>query len=171
MVCLRESLPAHLSPHPNLIITDIAYSPQRSLLQLCTCILLINFQVCTSIYHQIRITIYIVYVACHSRQLYMSICIMNKKTHFAVGVGWKCTLLYEAIYHIHVHCAMVWGDGVVYIVHWFPCRDEFAYATSDGVVCVRQFALSPDSMCLLASLEGHHAEVTQVRRSIDWLLA
>lgn len=82
MVCLRESLPAHLSPHPNLIITDIAYSPQRSLLQLCTCILLINFQVCTSIYHQIRITIYIVYVACHSRHLYMSICIMNKKNTF-----------------------------------------------------------------------------------------
>lgn len=52
----------------------------------------------------------------------------------------------------------------------FPCRDEFAYATSDGVVYVRQFALSPEDMCLLASLEGHHAEVTQVRHSIGWLL-
>jgi WD40 repeat protein len=43
-----------------------------------------------------------------------------------------------------------------------PHRNEFAIATSDGQVFVRQFALDPEGMHLVRTLKGHQSEVTQV---------
>ena len=43
-----------------------------------------------------------------------------------------------------------------------PCRQEFAYATSDGQVFVRQFAVRSQDWHLVRTLVGHTAEVTQV---------
>ena len=53
--------------------------------------------------------------------------------------------------------------GFVDFVCCSPCRCEFAIATSDGQVFVRQFALNPEGMHLVRTLKGHHSEVTQVR--------
>ena len=45
----------------------------------------------------------------------------------------------------------------------YPTRKEFAYATSDGLVFVRRFALSPEDLHLVRTLNGHCSEITQVR--------
>ena len=43
------------------------------------------------------------------------------------------------------------------------CRNEFAYASSDKLVYIRQFSDRGAEMTLSAVLQGHEAEVTQVR--------
>ena len=42
-------------------------------------------------------------------------------------------------------------------------RNEFAYASSDKLVYIRQFSDRGAEMTLSAVLQGHEAEVTQVR--------
>ena len=51
-------------------------------------------------------------------------------------------------------------------LHDFHCREEFAYATSDGQVFVRQFALNKEDLNLVRTLNGHYSEVTQVRAKL-----
>ena len=46
------------------------------------------------------------------------------------------------------------------------CRCEFAIATSDGQVFVRQFALNYEGMHPVRTLKGHQSEVTQVREEV-----
>ena len=43
-------------------------------------------------------------------------------------------------------------------------RDEFAYASSDKLVYIRQFSDRGAEMTLSAVLQGHEAEVTQVSK-------
>ena len=45
----------------------------------------------------------------------------------------------------------------------FLRRNEFAYASSDKLVYIRQFSDRGAEMTLSAVLQGHEAEVTQVR--------
>ena len=49
----------------------------------------------------------------------------------------------------------------LHLLHF--CRNEFAYASSDKLVYIRQFSDRGAEMTLSAVLQGHEAEVTQVR--------
>lgn len=51
------------------------------------------------------------------------------------------------------------------------CRNEFAYASSDKLVYIRQFSDRGAEMTLSAVLQGHEAEVTQVRTLQSRLVA
>ncbi len=53
-------------------------------------------------------------------------------------------------------------DGFIRDVCYSSTRNEFAYASSDGVVYIRAFALLGEDMTLKGTLLGHHAEVVKV---------
>jgi len=55
------------------------------------------------------------------------------------------------------------SDGIIMDLTYSPERNEFAYASSDMLVYIRQFSDRGAEMTLSAVLQGHEAEVTQVR--------
>ncbi|KAL9965739.1 hypothetical protein ACROYT_G029581 [Oculina patagonica] len=55
------------------------------------------------------------------------------------------------------------SDGIIMDLTYSPERNEFAYASSDKLVYIRQFSDRGAEMTLSAVLQGHEAEVTQVR--------
>lgn len=55
------------------------------------------------------------------------------------------------------------SDGIIMDLAYSPERNEFAYASSDKLVYIRQFSDRGAEMTLSAVLQGHEAEVTQVR--------
>lgn len=55
------------------------------------------------------------------------------------------------------------SDGIIMDLTYSAERNEFAYASSDKLVYIRQFSDRGAEMTLSAVLQGHEAEVTQVR--------
>lgn len=55
------------------------------------------------------------------------------------------------------------SDGIIMDLSYSLERNEFAYASSDKLVYIRQFSERGAEMTLSAVLQGHEAEVTQVR--------
>ncbi|XP_073256527.1 uncharacterized protein [Porites lutea] len=55
------------------------------------------------------------------------------------------------------------SDGIIMDLTYSLERNEFAYASSDKLVYIRQFSERGAEMTLSAVLQGHEAEVTQVR--------
>ena len=87
----------------------------------------------------------------------------NVLRHFIVRIiqDPQCSGSVE-LHNGHVFCMCVVYVSI-YCANYSPCRNEFAIATSDGQVFVRQFALDPEGMHLVRTLKGHQSEVTQVR--------
>ncbi|XP_071959328.1 uncharacterized protein [Antedon mediterranea] len=54
-------------------------------------------------------------------------------------------------------------DGIVIDMTYCPKRNEFAYASSDKMVYIRKFSEVGSDMTLCNTLQGHDAEITQVR--------
>ncbi|XP_031573939.1 ribosome biogenesis protein WDR12 homolog, partial [Actinia tenebrosa] len=57
------------------------------------------------------------------------------------------------------------SDGIIMDLTYSVERNEFAYASSDKLVYIRQFSNKGNEMLLSAILQGHEAEVTQVKWS------
>ncbi|CAB4018379.1 U5 small nuclear ribonucleo 40 kDa [Paramuricea clavata] len=55
------------------------------------------------------------------------------------------------------------ADGIIMDLTYSPERDEFAYAASDKLVYIRQFSDKCSNMKLTGILQGHEADVTQVK--------
>ncbi|KAJ3051739.1 hypothetical protein HK097_007248 [Rhizophlyctis rosea] len=55
------------------------------------------------------------------------------------------------------------ADGIILDIEYCAERNEIAYASADKLAYVRRFSPKGDEMVLLAVLQGHEAEVTQVR--------
>ncbi|RDD41749.1 F-box/WD repeat-containing protein pof1 [Trichoplax sp. H2] len=55
------------------------------------------------------------------------------------------------------------SDGIILDIEYCKERNEFAYASSDRLVYVRQFSSRGSEMRLVNVLQGHDGEVTQVR--------
>ncbi|XP_019642839.1 PREDICTED: uncharacterized protein LOC109484071 [Branchiostoma belcheri] len=54
-------------------------------------------------------------------------------------------------------------DGIIIDMAYCPKRNEFAYASSDKMVYIRTFSPVGSEMTLVNTLQGHEAEITQVR--------
>lgn len=58
------------------------------------------------------------------------------------------------------------ADGIIFDLVYCAQRNEFAYASCDKLVYIRQFAERGSDMKLKAVLQGHEAEVTQIRWNV-----
>lgn len=67
----------------------------------------------------------------------------------------QCTLTLSPYHYVCMCVCVLFPDGLYF-------RKEFAYATSDGHVFVRRFALSARDWQMVRTLTGHTAEIAQV---------
>ncbi|KAJ3015428.1 hypothetical protein HKX48_004593 [Thoreauomyces humboldtii] len=57
------------------------------------------------------------------------------------------------------------ADGIILDLEYCPDRNEFGYASADRMAYIRRFSPKGSEMVLLAVLQGHDAEVTQIKWS------
>nr|KAJ3422640.1 hypothetical protein HK105_007194 [Polyrhizophydium stewartii] len=55
------------------------------------------------------------------------------------------------------------ADGIILSLDYSPERNEFGYASSDKLAYIRKFSPVGSEMTLTSVLQGHEAEVTQIR--------
>ncbi|TPX61874.1 hypothetical protein PhCBS80983_g00825 [Powellomyces hirtus] len=64
------------------------------------------------------------------------------------------------------------ADGIILDLEYCPDRNEFAYASEDKLAYIRKFSPKGTEMYLQAILQGHDAEVTQIkwcRKNHHWI--
>jgi WD40 repeat protein len=54
------------------------------------------------------------------------------------------------------------ADGIILGIDYSPERKEFGYCSADKMAYIRKFSRNGNQMKLIAVLQGHEAEVTQV---------
>ncbi|XP_048588846.1 probable U3 small nucleolar RNA-associated protein 13 isoform X2 [Nematostella vectensis] len=99
-------------------------------------------------------------------------------TTFLISAGWDRRILLWDLETVRLHDSFrntdsnasseseeLASDGIILDLTYSADRDEFAYASSDKLVYIRRFSDKGREMKLLAVLQGHEADVTQVRWS------
>ncbi|XP_020913413.1 U5 small nuclear ribonucleoprotein 40 kDa protein [Exaiptasia diaphana] len=98
-------------------------------------------------------------------------------TTYLISAGWDRRILLWDLERARFHDAFrntdsksheneeLASDGIIMDLTYSVERNEFAYASSDKLVYIRQFSDKGDEMTLSAVLQGHEAEVTQVKWS------
>ncbi|KAJ3124143.1 hypothetical protein HK098_001370 [Nowakowskiella sp. JEL0407] len=101
-------------------------------------------------------------------------CFNNGGSHWLLTTGWDRRLCIWDIKHGVLHDVFrnnfgisgkeeLAADGIILSIEYCDERGEFAYASADKLVYIRRFTPKGDEMQLLAVLQGHEAEVTQIK--------
>ncbi|KAK3736028.1 hypothetical protein QZH41_002746 [Actinostola sp. cb2023] len=98
-------------------------------------------------------------------------------TTYLISAGWDRRILLWDLEKARFHDAFrnadrksseneeLASDGIIMDLTYSCERNEFAYASSDKLVYIRKFSNKGNEMTLSAVLQGHEAEVTQVKWS------
>ncbi|KAI8908490.1 WD40-repeat-containing domain protein [Gorgonomyces haynaldii] len=110
----------------------------------------------------------------HRESVTALVCFQHNSKHWMVSTGWDrriCvwdleTLQLQDVFHNHngqTAKEELAADGIILAIDYSPERNEFAYASSDKLAYVRRFSSNGGEMKLMAVLQGHEAEVTQIK--------
>eukprot|EP00842_Homolaphlyctis_polyrhiza_P003212 jgi/Hompol1/3892/HPOL_006806-RA len=116
------------------------------------------------------------------------ICFSIDNRHWMISTGWDRRICIWDLHPAKLHDIFrssdaqhhgtsreeLAADGIILSLDYSPERNEFGYSSSDKLAYIRKFSPNGSEMSLVAVLQGHEAEVTQIRwhrKEKQWITA
>ncbi|KAJ3326052.1 hypothetical protein HDV06_002437 [Boothiomyces sp. JEL0866] len=110
----------------------------------------------------------------HKDSVTALVCFKKDNNHWLLSTGWDRRIVLWNLSTLKVHDVFknnsmlqskeeLAADGIILGMDFSFERNEFAYCSSDKLAYLRRFSTNGSDMRLLAVLQGHEAEVTQIK--------